>query len=163
MVILPILKPRSGYNAHMKKLDCFRSRHYIVLMGLLAALSMLPACGARRSASGQEVWAEVDDQPIYREQVERIYRGRTAQGTEAVTPEEAASFKLNVLGELINNQILVMHASHSRITASEAEIDARIAGTEKSLFPGGVSEEAAGAGARYGRLTQGSPRKPYLD
>lgn len=92
----------------------------------LAALVLLPSCGVHKAQPGQEVWAEVDGQPIYRDQVERIYRSRTAQGTDAVTAEEAASFKLNVLSELINNQILVMHASHSRITASEAEIDAKV-------------------------------------
>jgi peptidyl-prolyl cis-trans isomerase SurA len=99
---------------------------HVAALALLAGLTFLPACGVRKGPQGQEVWAEVDGQPIYREQVERLYRGRTAQGTDVATAEEAASFKLNVLNELINNQILVMHASHSRITASEAEIDAKV-------------------------------------
>lgn len=93
---------------------------------VLASLTLLTGCVTRKPVPGHEVWAEVDEQPIYREQVERLYRSRTTQGTDAVTPEEAASFKLNILNELINNQILVMHASHSRITASEAEIDAKV-------------------------------------
>ena len=37
------------------------------------------------------------------------------------------SFKLNVLDELINNQILVDHASHAGITVSEAEVDNKVA------------------------------------
>jgi len=93
--------------------------------GLWAAI-LSAGCG-RRATPGEAVWALVDDQPIYREQVERVYRSRTTQGNEAASPEEAASFKLNILNELINNQILVMHASHSRITASEAEIDNKLA------------------------------------
>lgn len=93
---------------------------------VLGAGLAVSACGAHPSGSRQEVWAEVDGQPIYQDQVERLYRTRTTQGSEAATPEEAASFKLNILNELINNQILVAHASHSRITASEAEIDAKI-------------------------------------
>ena len=104
-------------------------------LAILAGLSLLPACATHKVAPGQEVWAEVDGQPIYREQVERLYRGRTAQGTDAATPEEAASFKLNVLNELINNQILVMHASHSRITASEAEIDAKVGELKSPYSP----------------------------
>ena len=67
--------------------------------------------------------------------MERLYRGRTTQGTDAATPEEAASFKLNILNELINNQILVMHASHSRITASEAEIDAKVGELKSPYSP----------------------------
>lgn len=96
------------------------------MVALIGALAFFPAC-TKRSVPGPEVWAEVDDQPLYHEQVERVYRGRTAQGTEAGSPEEAASFKLNILNELINNQILVTHASHSRITASEAEVDTKVA------------------------------------
>jgi peptidyl-prolyl cis-trans isomerase SurA len=98
----------------------------VAAVALFGALAFLPAC-TRKAAPGHEVWAEVDEQPIYREQVERVYRGRTAQGAEAGSPEEAASFKLNILNELINNQILVTHASHSRVTASEAEIDTKVA------------------------------------
>ncbi len=92
-----------------------------------ALLILIPGCANRNPAPGQEVWAQVDGQPIYREQVERLYHSRTTQGADAATPEEAANFKLNILNELINNQILVMHASHSRITASEAEIDSKVA------------------------------------
>jgi peptidyl-prolyl cis-trans isomerase SurA len=110
----------------MKKHNRSHYLTYAAALALLAGLNLAPACGYHKGAPGQEVWAEVDDQPIYREQVERLYRGRTAQGTDAATPEEAASFKLNVLNELINNQILVTHASHSRITASETEIDAKV-------------------------------------
>jgi peptidyl-prolyl cis-trans isomerase SurA len=93
---------------------------------LLGSILMTPGC-ARKRPSGREVWAEVDGQPIYRDQVERVHHSRTAEGTGAGSPEEDLSFKLNILNELINNQILVAHASHSRITASEAEIDNKIA------------------------------------
>ena len=105
------------------------------MLAFIAGLVLLPACGSRQPAPGQEVWAEVDGQPIYREQVERLYHSRTTQGTDAATPEEAASFKLNILNELINNQILVMHASHSRITASEAEIDAKVGELKSPYSP----------------------------
>jgi peptidyl-prolyl cis-trans isomerase SurA len=99
----------------------------LVNAATLALLTILAACGTHRATPGQEVWAQVDGQPIYREQVERLYHSRSTQGTDAATAEEATSFQLNILNELINNQILVMHASHSRITASETEIDAKMA------------------------------------
>ncbi len=105
-----------------------------MVSALLAAFCLLPACN-RKPATGQEVWAEVDGQPIYREQVERLYRSRASQGTEAATAEEAANFKLNVLNELINNQILILHASHSRITASEAEIDKQVGDWKSPYSP----------------------------
>jgi len=107
----------------MEKYKRFNS---LIYAAALAALIVLSGCRNHKYAPGQEVWAEVDDQPIYREQVERLYRGRTTQGTDAISAEEATSFKLNILNELITNQILVTHASHSRITASETEIDAKV-------------------------------------
>ena len=68
----------------------------------------------------------MDGKPIYRDQVERYYRSRTATGSEPGSPEQALSFKLNILAELINNQILVAHASRARITVSDAELDTKI-------------------------------------
>jgi len=64
------------------------------------------------------MWAEVDGTPIYRDQVERYYRGRMAQVTEAASTEQVLSVKLNVLNELINNQILLVHASRAQIAVS---------------------------------------------
>ena len=119
----------------MDNLNRSHSLHPAAALVVLAALTMLPGCGTHRSAPGQEVWAEVDGQQLYREQVERLYRSRTTQGTDAATPEEAASFKLNILNELINNQILVIHASQSRVTASEAEIDAKVGELKSPYSP----------------------------
>jgi peptidyl-prolyl cis-trans isomerase SurA len=93
---------------------------------ILLLLLLLPAC-SRKPASEREVWAEVDGQPTYRDQVERIYRSRTTQGSDTSNPDQALSLKLSILNELINNQILLAHASHSRITVSEAEVDTRVA------------------------------------
>ena len=44
---------------------------------LLAALCLLAGCRGRPEA-GDEVWAEVNGQPIYRAQVEKFYAQRTA-------------------------------------------------------------------------------------
>ena len=73
------------------------------------------------------VWAEVDGHPIYREQVDRIYRARPHTNSDADDKEEEMTFKLNILNELINNQILMAHADHSGITVSESEIDTKVA------------------------------------
>jgi len=93
---------------------------------LLAGLAALTSCQPR-SASERTLVAKVDGQPIYRDQVERVYRSRQSAGPDSNSPEEAMSFKLNVLDELINNQILVEHASHAGITVSEAEVDNKVA------------------------------------
>ena len=93
---------------------------------LLSGLLVIAACN-RPAASNREAWAEVDGQPIYRDQVERYYSGRVAAGSDAGSAEQALSFKLNILNELINNQILIAHAARSHITVSEAEVDTKVA------------------------------------
>lgn len=91
------------------------------------------------------MWAEVDGTPIYRDQVERYYRGRMAQVTEAASTEQVLSVKLNVLNELINNQILLVHASRAQIAVSAGEVDKRLAQLQgpysKEEFQKKVSEQ----------------------
>lgn len=90
----------------------------------LGALAAWPAC-SRRPASNREVWAEVDGAPVYRDQVERYYRNRAA-GSDTGGEEQALNFKLNILNQLIDDQILLKHAAESQITVSDAEVDKRI-------------------------------------
>lgn len=110
----------------MTKTGIFRRHALCTALVLLSALLVVPAC-KRQSATGRELWAEVDGKPIFRDQVERYYRSRMAPGSDTGSPEQALSFKLNVLNELINDQILVAHAARSRITVSEAEVDTKVA------------------------------------
>lgn len=93
---------------------------------LLPTLIALPGC-RQRQASDRDVWADVEGHAVYRDQVERIYRSRATAGADASSPEEALSFKLNILNELINNQVLIDHASRAGISASQAEVDTKIA------------------------------------
>jgi peptidyl-prolyl cis-trans isomerase SurA len=94
----------------------------LLLLGLLAA-----AMTCSRGPSGdREVWAEVDDVPIYRDQVERYYRTRAPSGADQVSQEQALNLKLSILTELINNQVLIAHAAKARLGVSDAEIDTKI-------------------------------------
>ena len=116
----------SSYNTCMRKQAFYHSITAVVIFTMLASLAVFTSC-QRKSASDREIAAKVDGQPIYRDQVERVYRSRQGASPDANSPEEAMSFKLNVLDELINNQILVEHASHAGITVSEAEVDNEVA------------------------------------
>jgi len=125
---------KPGYNVPMSGPTHFsRCAHTaaLLLLGMLAAVS---GC-SRKTVSEREVWAEVDGKPVYREQVERYYRSRVATGSDAGNPEQALSFKLNILNELISNQILVAHAARSKITASEAEVDTKVAEFQSPYSP----------------------------
>ena len=114
---------RWSYNTGMRKPLPYPSNTAFIILALLAGLT---SC-QRKNASDRETLAKVDGQPIYRDQVERVYRSRQGATPDANSPEEAMSFKLNVLDELINNQILVEHAYHAGISVSEAEVDNEVA------------------------------------
>ena len=105
-----------------------------VTSGFFSLLVLLPPALARfctpKPAPGRDVWAEIDGKPIYRGQVERYYRGRMAQATGAASGEQVLSVKLNILNELINNQILLVHASHAQIAVPEAEVEKKLAQLE---------------------------------
>jgi peptidyl-prolyl cis-trans isomerase SurA len=110
----------------MRDQTFFRRFTALIIFLVLAGFAALTSC-QRKNASNRELVAKVDGQPIFRDQVERVYRSRQGAGSDTNSPEEALSFKLNVLDELINNQILVDHASHAGLTVSEAEVDNKVA------------------------------------
>ena len=95
------------------------------LILLLSLIGTSLTCN-RGPSGDREVWAEVDGKPIYRDQVERYYRTRAPAESEAVSQEQALNLKLSILAELINNQILIAHATRARIEVSDAEIDTKI-------------------------------------
>jgi len=110
----------------MRNQPFLRGATALLIVAQLAGLAALTSC-QRRNLSDRELAAKVDGEPIFRDQVERVYRSRQGAGSDTTSAEEAWSFKLNVLEELINNQILVDHASHAGITVSEAEVDNKVA------------------------------------
>jgi len=91
----------------------------------VSLLAVMLTC-TRQPTSTREVWADVDGTPVYREQVERYYRTRNAAGSETPSQEQALNLKLSILAELINNQILVAHATRAHIAVSDAEIDTKL-------------------------------------
>ena len=122
----PAWKGESGYNRWMKLF----ARSARVAAGALMVTAFLPACH-KENTWGPDVWAVVDGKPIYRAEVERQFRSRISQsGTDPSNPEQALSFKLNILNELINNQILMAHAERSGVSVSETEVDQKLAELE---------------------------------
>lgn len=113
-------------NSSLPKPVGFGYRVVAALTLMLGSGLGFPGCN-RPSAPGPEVWAVADGKPITRSEVERQYRNRLGVTAESGDREQEWSFKLNILDELINNQILLSHAAHAKVTASEAEVDDRIA------------------------------------
>jgi peptidyl-prolyl cis-trans isomerase SurA len=110
----------------------FKTRYIHRTAAALLGAAVLAVCFSwtgcnRETPSNGDVWAKVDGTPIYRSQVETYYKNRMATLPDPGKAEQALSFKLNILNELIDDQILVEHAAHAHITVSEAEVDTRVA------------------------------------
>jgi peptidyl-prolyl cis-trans isomerase SurA len=120
------LIPQAGYNISMRRTSRHLRSATVVAAGLVAALLVLLSACSRKEAPGPDVWAEVDGKEITRQTVERYYRSRMSTTSDASSPEQALSFKLNILNELINNELLVARASRAGITVSEAEVDTKV-------------------------------------
>jgi peptidyl-prolyl cis-trans isomerase SurA len=118
-------KARPSFRSHSNGRTGRRFPVAACLLGVAGIVLLMPACKSKPSGSGT-AWAQVDGRPIYRSQVEKIYRSRAGSTGEAGDREEALSYKLNILNELINNQILMAHAAQSGITVSESEIDTKM-------------------------------------
>lgn len=149
--------PELSYNLGMKT-GMPSCRRLACGLLILASLAAILSCRGKISTD-REVWAEVDGKPIYRDDVERYYRSRVAAGSEASSGEQALSFKLNILNELINNQILVAHASRAKITASEAEVDTKVAELQgpysKEEFQKKLAEQGLDAASLREEVRQG--------
>ena len=96
----------------------------LVFAVLLLAIVALIACkgGGPRSP---DVWAEVNGKEILRSDVERYYKKEIAGTTETPSEEEALSLKLNILGEVIRNEILMQKAAKLGLLATDSEVENR--------------------------------------
>lgn len=144
---------RVGYNLAVQEMRSHRRRFAALTVLLSGPLVLTPACAPKQTA-GREVWAEVDGHPVYREQAERIYRSRVASGSYRANPDQALNFKLSILNELINNQILVDHAARAHIAVSEGEVDTKLAELESPYGKDEFQKKLGEQGVDPGDLRQ---------
>src|SRR6185369_7874328 len=91
------------------------------LLPLLFALAAIAgACQSQPAAPpppppvSQDVWAVVDGREIRREDVEKAYR-RASQPNQAISEEEATAAKLNLLGQMIDQDIMLARGNELKI------------------------------------------------
>jgi len=102
---------------------------------LIAAALLLGGC-RRRPETREEVWAEVNGQPIYRTQVEKYYQREVRSLPEPYAAAEAQAQQLRILGDIIQQEILWQKAAQAGLMATDNEVEARF-----QELRGGFSEE----------------------
>jgi peptidyl-prolyl cis-trans isomerase SurA len=68
----------------------------------------------------------VDGRKIYRAEVEKYYQNQTAGSDQQPTGEQAASLRLNILRELIDNEILMRRAEKLGLLATDDEVERKL-------------------------------------
>jgi peptidyl-prolyl cis-trans isomerase SurA len=76
---------------------------------------------------GPDVVAVVNGQPVRRAEVEKFYRDNLGNNKEQPTREQADATRLGILKQLIDDEILQQSARKMNLTATDEEVDAKLA------------------------------------
>jgi peptidyl-prolyl cis-trans isomerase SurA len=95
----------------------------VVLCALLAAMAL---AGCRSKESSGDVMAKVNSKKILRADVEKYYRNQTSQAPQTPSAEEAASLRLAILKQLIDDEIMLQKAEKLGLLATEEEVDSKL-------------------------------------
>ncbi|HKE22304.1 MAG TPA: peptidylprolyl isomerase [Bryobacteraceae bacterium] len=97
-------------------------RTRVFLLATVGAL-FLTAC---KHAPPANVAAMVDGQPITYTELEKTYQSQYPQQPEAANQDLVMSQKLDLLGNLITNRILLQRAEKAGLTAVDADVDTEL-------------------------------------
>jgi peptidyl-prolyl cis-trans isomerase SurA len=100
--------------------------YYSSLMALLGVFLLAASVGCGPKRGGADVMATVDGHKIYRADVEKYYQNQTAGAPQQPTGEQAASLRLNILRELIDNEILMRRAEKLGLLATDDEVQRKL-------------------------------------
>ncbi len=103
-----------------------RSVHLLLASPLALALVFLAGC---HKGPQQGVVATVNGNPIFQTEVDKAYQAQLASNAQQQTPtqDQEDSLKLNILHTLIVEAIIDQRAAKQGLTATDAEVDAKLA------------------------------------
>src|SRR5580658_1364061 len=98
--------------------NAFRMR-IAVTSATALVLALSTACA---SHVGGDVMATVDGRKILRQDVD-YYENQFAAGQQRPTGEQATAFRLNILNQMIEEEILMRRAEKLGLLATDADVD----------------------------------------
>ena len=107
------------------RLDGARFSPAKALAGLLTLALLAWGLGCHRGQSDKDVMATVNGQKILRSEVDKYFNNQTADAPQKPTGEQAASLRLGILSELIQQQILMQRAEKLKLVASDDEVESK--------------------------------------
>jgi peptidyl-prolyl cis-trans isomerase SurA len=93
---------------------------------------VLASCKSAPKATSDTA-AFVNQKEIKLAEVEKIFQNKAKQSNKTPSPEESQTLRLNILGQLINDEILMQQAIKNSLEATEAEIQAKLTDFKKNF------------------------------
>jgi peptidyl-prolyl cis-trans isomerase SurA len=93
---------------------------------VLAAASVLVLAGCPGKQSGDENYAKVNGRKISRAEVEKYFKNQTEGSPQQLSDEQAASMKLGILRDLIDQEILMQRAEKLGLLATDEEVESKL-------------------------------------
>lgn len=100
------------------------SSRVILFLAALCGMGMVAGC---HSDAHGDYSATVNGKPIPRSEVDKYYRENSEmQGLQNPSPEQAAIYRLNILDQLIDHEVLLQRAAKLNLVAGDEEVDAKL-------------------------------------
>ncbi len=99
-------------------------RAKLLFLAIAFALPLLTA-GCHRKESGSDVMAKVNGRPITHAEVDKYYQNQASSSSQQLTGEQASSFRLSILHNLIENEILIQQAEKLKLLATDEEVESK--------------------------------------
>jgi peptidyl-prolyl cis-trans isomerase SurA len=94
------------------------------LVAVLCGVLFLHGCN--RGTSGDDVVAKVNGEKILRSELEKYYSNQTNNSSTPLQSEQAASLRLSILKQLIEDEIMMQRARKLGLLATDEEVDAKL-------------------------------------
>lgn len=102
------------------------SKFLPLLSAVVFAAGLAVAVTGCRSSHGPDVVATVNGKPVFRSDMEMRYEEMLGNSHQQPSVEQADIVKLNIVHNLIQNEILMQAAARMHLTASDAEVQAKL-------------------------------------
>ncbi|HEX6466024.1 MAG TPA: SurA N-terminal domain-containing protein [Terriglobales bacterium] len=92
----------------------------------MALVLPLLLAGCHGKESGSDVMAKVNGRPITQAEVDKYYQSQVSGSPQQLTGEQASSFRLSILRNLIENEILIQQAERLKLLATDEEVASKL-------------------------------------
>jgi peptidyl-prolyl cis-trans isomerase SurA len=97
---------------------------YIPVFVLSVSLAATVACSSGKAST--DVLAKVNGRKIMNAEVEKYYKNQTSGAPQQPSEEQAASLRLSILRELIDQEIMMQRAEKLGLLATDEEVDRKL-------------------------------------